>query len=66
MNVRVVRDMKEIGLGHAALEKLCDFLHLAEPSNATTVSDIQKDIVDAYNNVAYWSIISTVNEIEGM
>ena len=38
---------------------------MKEPPHAATVSDIQKNIVDAYNNVASQSMISAANEIEG-
>ena len=65
MNVRAVMPMREIGRGHAALEKLCRFLNLPEPSRATTVSYTQKNIVDIYNNVASQSMIYAANEIEG-
>ena len=34
-------------------------------SHGTTVGDIQKNIVDAYNNLASQSMISAANEIEG-
>ena len=57
--------MRETGLGNTALEKLCGFLNLSEPPHATTLSDIQKNIVDAYNNVDSQSMISAANEIEG-
>ena len=30
MNVRAVMAMKDVGCGHAALEKLCGFLNLPE------------------------------------
>ena len=50
---------------YTALKKLCGFLNLPEPPHATTVSDIQKKTVDAYNNVASQSMISAANEIEG-
>ena len=65
VHIRAVMAMREIGRGHTALEKLCEFLNLPEPLLATTVSDIQKNIVDAYNNVAYQSMIFAANEIEG-
>ena len=45
MNVRAVMAMREIGRSHTALEKLCEFLNLPE-------SPHEKNIVDAYNNVA--------------
>ena len=64
MHLRAVMAMREIGRGHTALEKLCEFLNLPEPLLATTVSDIQKNIVDACNNVASQSMISAANEIE--
>ena len=57
--------MREIGRGHTALEKLCGFLNLPEPPHITTVNDIQKNIVDAYNNAASHSMISAASEIEG-
>ena len=57
--------MREIDRSHTALEKLIGFLNLPEPPHTTTVSDIQKNIVDAYNNVAYQSMIFAANEIEG-
>ena len=50
--------MREIGRSHAALEKLCEFLNLSERPH-------EKNIVDAYNNVASQSMISAANEIEG-
>ena len=65
MNLEAVMAMREISCGHTALEKLCGFFNLPEPSHAPTVSDIQKDIVDAYNDVASQSMISAANEIEG-
>ena len=65
VNVRAVTAMREIDCSHTALEKLIGFLNLPEPLHTTTVSDIQKNIVDAYNNVAYQSMIFAANEIEG-
>ena len=65
VNVRAVMAMREIGSGHTALEKLCGFLNLPEPPHITTVNDIQKNIADAYNNVAFHSMISAASEIEG-
>ena len=43
--------IREIGRDHTALKKLCGFLNLPEPPHTTTVSDIEKNIVYAYNNV---------------
>ena len=56
--------MREIGRGNTASEKLCEFLNSPEPPRATTISEIQKNIVDAYNNVPSQSTISGANEIE--
>ena len=58
MNVRAVMAMREIGRCHTALEKLCEFLNLPEPPH-------EKNIVDAYNNVASQSKIFAAKEIEG-
>ena len=49
VNVRAVMATGEIGRSHTALEKLCGFLNLPEHPHATTISDMQKNIVDAYN-----------------
>ena len=65
VNGRAVMTVRKNCCGHTALEKLCGFLNLPEPPHATTVSDIQKNIVDAYNNIASQSMISTANEKEG-
>ena len=40
------------------------FLNLSEPPHDTTVSGIQRDIVDAYNNVASQSMVAA-NETKG-
>ena len=58
MNVRAVMAIREIGRSHTALEKLCEFLNLPEPPH-------EKNIVDAYNNVASQSKIFAAKEIEG-
>ena len=56
VNVRAVMAMRKIGRGHTALEKLCGFFNLPEPPHVTTVSDIQKNTVGAYNNAASQSM----------
>ena len=63
--MRPVMAMRKIGRGYAALEKPCGFLNLPEPPHSTTVSDIQKNMVDVYNNLASRLMISVANEIEG-
>lgn len=65
VNVQVVMTLREVGRGHPTLEMLCGFLDLPEPPYPTTASDIEKNIVDAYKNVASHSMISEANEIEG-
>ena len=64
VNVRAAMAMREIGRGHAALEKLFGLLSLPEPPHPITESDIYKNIVDASNNGASHLMIYAANEIE--
>ena len=66
MNIRAVLAIRKISRGQTTLEKLCGILDLPEPRHATTVRNIQKNIVNAYNNVASQYMVSTANEVEGV